>query len=834
MSSGARGAFSLAVAAFAWMTLLAGPARASGKASPSQVLLKADARLGSQMVSFDRYGQRQRAETPGEDKTLSPYFYVAGGDPRTERLPLKATTAEVQIAGVIAKVKVHQVFENNGAKPIEAIYVFPASTRAAVHGMRLKIGQRTVEAKIEKKQEARARYEQAKQEGKRASLLEQERPNVFTMNVANIVPKDRIEVELDYSELLVPEDAVYEFVYPTVVGPRYGGGADPKADKWVQNPYLHEGEAEPYKFDIKVHLETGIPLKELSSPSHKVDVAYESKASADVKLAQAGGGNKDFVLRYRLAGDQIESGLLLWQGEKESFFLMMMEPPARPTEAQIPAREYIFLLDVSGSMHGFPLETAKELMRNLLGQLRPTDFFNVATFSGAAQVLNPEGSLPATSANIAMATGAIARLTGGGGTELMGGLQMAYGIPKRNPNVSRSVVLVTDGYVAVEAQAFKFVREHLNEANLFSFGIGSSVNRGLIEGVARAGLGEPFVVLRPEKAKEQAERLKEYIEKPVLANISVQFQGFRAEEVAPAKLPDLLARRPIVLFGKYKGEAAGSIEIVGYSGGGRLARTLEVGAKALKPANAPIRWLWARKWVSILEDEMHLGAAQEIEEAITDLGLSYNLLTPFTSFVAVDSQVVNQGGQGEAVRQPLPMPEGVSDLAVGGGRAEAKAVHAFSGPTGGAPAGGAAYAPKRSAPVPAEPAAELKAAPAPPPMPMNVTAPARRSWATAKDEKPLVSPNPTLFIVDVQAKSLGDLKPLIQAIEAKLASAQCAKAGATLKLRLTLDKAGKVVTVEVLSETGGIAECVKKALQGLSSATRPSGGLGTLEISLKA
>jgi Ca-activated chloride channel family protein len=832
MPSGARRAFRLAMAAFAGITSFPGPARASQKASPSQVLQKADARLGSQMVSFDRYGQRQREVAPGEDKTLSPYLYVAGGNPETERLPLKATTADVQIAGVIAKVKVRQVFENSGAKPIEAIYVFPASTRAAVHGMRMKIGQRTVEAKIEKKQEARAQYEQAKQEGKRASLLEQERPNVFTMSVANIIPRDRIEVELDYSELLVPEDAVYEFVYPTVVGPRYGGGADPKADQWIENPYLHEGESEPYKFDIKIHLETGIPLKELGSPSHKVDVAYESKASADVKLAQAGGGNKDFILRYRLAGDQIESGLLLWQGEKENFFLMMMEPPARPTEAQIPAREFIFLLDVSGSMHGFPLETAKELMRNLLGQLRPTDSFNVATFSGAAQVLNPEGSLPATSANIAMATGAIARLTGGGGTELMGGLQMAYGIPKRNPNVSRSVVLVTDGYVAVEAQSFKFVREHLNEANLFSFGIGSSVNRGLIEGVARAGLGEPFIVLRPEKAKEQADRLKEYIEKPVLANISVQFKGFQAEEVAPAKLPDLLAKRPIVLFGKYKGEPAGSIEVAGDSGGGRIVRTLEVGAKALKPANAPIRWLWARTWVSILDDEMHLGPAKEIEEAITDLGLSYNLLTAFTSFVAVDSQVVNRGGQGEAVRQPLPMPEGVSDLAV----RQMKGVLAFGGPSGGAPSGGAAQRLNRSAPLPAESSPELMASPAPPSKAKSVPASEHRSRALAKDEEvePRLSPSPTLFIVDVQARSLGDLKPLIQAIEAKLASAKCAKAGAALKLRLTLDKAGKVAKVEILSETGGVAACVKKALEGLSSATLPSGDSGTLELDLKA
>jgi Ca-activated chloride channel family protein len=249
----------------------------------------------------------------GGDRSLSPYLYVAGGDPEHDQVPLKKTWAEVNIAGVIAAVKVHQVFENTGGKAIEAVYVFPASTRAAVHAMRMKIGARTVEAKIEKKAEARQQYEAAKQAGKRASLLEQERPNVFTMNVANIMPGDRIEVELDYSEMVVPEDSTYEFVYPTVVGPRYAGGADPKADKWMANPHLSEGKPEPYAWDLKVHLQTGIGLKEVSSPSHKIAVNYSGPSTADIKIDQPGGGNKDFVLRYRLAGDKIETGLLQYE-----------------------------------------------------------------------------------------------------------------------------------------------------------------------------------------------------------------------------------------------------------------------------------------------------------------------------------------------------------------------------------------------------------------------------------------------------------------------------------------------------------------------------------------
>ena len=493
---------------------------------------------------------------------------------------------------------------------------------------------------------------------------------MFTMSVANIVPGDKIAVELEYSELIVPEDSVYEFVYPTVVGPRYGGGVDPARDGWVANPYVKGGQPEPYRFDIRAHVETGIPLKELASPSHKVNVSYNGPARADVRLDGAGGGNRDFVLRYRLADDRIETGVLLWEGagqagDRERFFALMMEPPTRPQPSQIPAREYIFLVDVSGSMHGFPLETAKALMRKLLGGLRPIDRFNVVLFAGRSTVLHPEASLTATPENIAQAVTLLDGQRGGGGTELLAGLQASYQIPKADRSISRTVVVVTDGYVGVEEQTFRFIRDRLDQANLFAFGIGSSVNRGLIEGMARAGYGEPFVVLRSDKAAAEAERFRAYIEQPVLTQVSVSFHGFAATEVTPEKLPDLMARRPLVLFGKYRGPASGRIEITGATGTGRFHQTVQVRSENLRQENAALRWLWARNQVALLDDERTMGGNKSAEEAITRLGLEYNLLTAFTSFVAIDSQVANQGGKGTTVKQPLPLPEGVSDLAVG-------------------------------------------------------------------------------------------------------------------------------------------------------------------------
>ena len=413
------------------------------------------------------------SQTPeSADKTLSPYFFVKSDDPETDALPLKSTAATVNISGVIADVTVTQVYKNEGKRALEAIYVFPASTRAAVYGMRMTVGKRVIEAKIKRREEARQEYDDAKQQGRSASLLEQQRPNVFQMNVANIMPGDEIRVELKYTELLVPEDRVYEFVYPTVVGPRYSNqpaeGA-PASEKWIENPYLHQGELPNYTFDIKVALAAGMPVSDIHCPSHKVDVGYEGASTAAVRLdrSERRGGNRDFVLRYRLAGEKIDSGLLLYKGEKENFFLLMMQPPKRVSTAQIPGREYIFIVDVSGSMHGFPLDISKRLMKDLIGNLRPTDKFNLLLFSGGSSVLS-EHSLPATPENIASAVRLIEHQQGGGSTELLPALKRALSLP-RAENYSRTVVIATDGYVTVEEEAFDLIRTNLGNANTPGF-----------------------------------------------------------------------------------------------------------------------------------------------------------------------------------------------------------------------------------------------------------------------------------------------------------------------------------------------------------------------------
>jgi Ca-activated chloride channel family protein len=606
------------------------------------------------------------------DKTLSPYFMVKSQDPDVDQLPLKSTHAEVHISGVIADVNVTQVYKNEGKKPLEAIYVFPASTKAAVYGMKMTIGERTITAKIHECEKARHIYNQAKQAGKSASLLEQHRPNVFQMNVANILPSDVIKVELKYTELLIPTDKVYEFVYPTVVGPRY---VDQQSDEmgptetWTSNPYLNQKEPPTYRFNMSVHITAGLPIKDIACTSHKTRIDYKSPSFAAINIdpTENNGGNRDFILKYRLAGNKIQTGLLLFEKENEKFFLLMMQPPKKIIKSQIPPREYIFIVDVSGSMHGFPLNISKKLLKDLISNLRPTDRFNVLLFAGGSQLM-AEQSLPATSQNITRAIDTIERQRGGGGTRLLPALQKALSLSKTE-GFSRSIVIATDGYVSVEAKVFDLMRKNLGDANMFAFGIGSSVNRHLIEGMARIGMREPFIITKPDQALITANKFRKLIESPVLTGINVDFGKFKAYDVEPPSIPDVLADRPVIVFGKWRGSPRGTISLQGYTGKNRFLKKIDVSkTKALK-LNSALRYLWARHRIAMLADYNRLNKQDERIKEVTNLGLTYNLLTAYTSFVAVDTQVRLQDGQAVTVKQALPLPQGVSDYAVGGNNA---------------------------------------------------------------------------------------------------------------------------------------------------------------------
>ena len=607
--------------------------------------------------------------TGATGRSVSPYFHIDDGDPSIDHFPLKQTSVDFRVIGVIADVAVAQVYENAGTRPISARYVFPASVRAAVHGMRMTIGARTIEAQIQERARAQATYEAAARAGKTASLLEQERPNVFSMRVANVMPGERVEVELRYTELLIPTEGEYEFVYPTVVGPRYGAdGTESAAAPVMATAHTPEGEQARYGFALHGHMATGVPLQELSVPSHRTSTNRLGPDRVELALdeSESSGGDRDFILHYRLAGEQVDAGLLLYRGQDdgaENYFLLTVQPPVRPAPAALPAREYVFVLDVSGSMHGFPLDVAKGVIREVVGGLRPQDTFNIMLFSGGSSVLWPR-SRPASSANLETALALIDEQDGGGGTELRAALERALAMPSGG-GTARSFVVVTDGYISAERETFELVRKNLGQANVFAFGIGTSVNRYLVEGLSKAGLGEAFVITDASESVQVAGRFRAYIESPVLTDIALNADGFDMYDVEPPAIPDLLAERPLVIQGKWRGAPGGRLSVRGKSGAGAFERTVEVAGASPSPEYEALARLWARTRIAAVSD-FSFGQVSELEkELVTDLGLRFGLLTDYTSFVAVSHVARNSTGGSDEVDQPLPLPVGVSDAAVG-------------------------------------------------------------------------------------------------------------------------------------------------------------------------
>ncbi len=636
------------------------------------------------------YGDENDKED--HEATLAPYFVIEDADPKTDSFPLKETDVSTNINGIIAETYVTQTYANEGTNPINARYLFPASDNVSIHGMKMQIGDQIITAQIQKREEARETFETAKQEGKSASLLEQQRPNVFSMDVANIMPGDTVRIELHYTEMVISTEGIYQFVFPTVVGPRYASSASEEenpladsdvrkesSDPWIASPYLEEGKTPPGKYNITVKLSTGVPITSLSSKSHEINVEKSGDSIATVTLSHPENyaGNRDFILDYQLTGEEISSGLILDSQEEENYFMLMVQPPERYISDQLLPREYIFVLDVSGSMYGYPLDTAKDLIRDLVSGLKETDRFNLLLFSNSSMRMSKE-SVPATPENVQKAIDLIDQESGGGGTELAAALRNAISIPI-DQNFSRSIITITDGYISEEKEIFEIIHKNLNHTNFFSFGIGDSVNRYLVDGIAKAGQGESFVVTDSEDAANTAERFRTYVQAPLLTDIQVHFEGFDAYEIEPPILPTLFARRPIVLFGKWRGEQTGTIRITGRRGNQDYVPSTdtknaqdfvqEIDVSSIKTSenSNALRYLWARKKVERLTDYGAQKTDSELtKEMVTSIGLKYSMMTPYTSFVAVTETIRNPEGESSDVSQPSALPLHVSSLAIGG------------------------------------------------------------------------------------------------------------------------------------------------------------------------
>ncbi|MGH8066293.1 MAG: VIT domain-containing protein [Candidatus Entotheonellia bacterium] len=596
----------------------------------------------------------------------------------TAACPLKHTDVEADISGFVSRVRVRQTFHNPLDRKIEAFYVFPLPSDAAVDGLVMTVGERRIVGQIKPRTEARTIYEAARAAGHVASLLDQERPNIFTQAVTNIEPGAQVVIELSYVETLWYDDGVFEFVFPMVVGPRYmpGSPTGSQGSGWapdttqvpdasrISPPVALPGTRTGHDISVTVHLDAGMPLLELHSVLHEVDVAQAGAGRATVALKrQADVPNRDFILRYRTAIDAIGDAFLTHTDARGTFFTLVLQPPRTVRPEQAVPKELIFVIDRSGSMSGFPIEKAKETMRLAIERMNPQDTFNLLSFSGGTGRCFAR-PVPNTPAHRATALKYLADLSGSGGTEMMPAIKEALG-GRHDPTRVRVVAFMTDGYVGNDLEIIDAVQKHAGTARVFAFGIGNAVNRFLLDGMVHAGRGAVEYVTLQSQTDGAVGRFQERIHAPLLTDIAIDWGSLSAAEVYPKRLPDLFSQQPIIIHGRLQGPASGSLVLRGHTAAGPFTRQIQVHSPAEPVQHAALASLWARAKVQerLLQDYTALQRGtfpEAIEREITALGVEFQLVTQFTSFVAVEEMTVTVGGEPVTIAVPVDIPAGVS------------------------------------------------------------------------------------------------------------------------------------------------------------------------------
>ncbi len=623
------------------------------------------------------YGSETTVAAQTDDTTGSLTVIDSGGNPKSI-CPLKHTEVKAEITGFISRVVVTQQFENPFKEKIEAVYTFPLPQNAAVDDMTMIVGERTIKGKILPREEAQAVYEAAKSSGQMAGLLDQERPNIFTQSVANILPGEQVKITISYVETLRYENGSYEFVFPMVVGPRYvpgastgvrrGNGFAPDTDRVpdasrITPRAVPAGMRSGHDISLEVTLDAGLIVDNVASKSHPVNINRPNPRSAHLRLKESSTiPNKDFILRYDVAGQAIQDAVLAHRSGTGGFFTMILQPPERVAPDDVTPKELVFVLDTSGSMQGFPIEKAKETMKLALDNLYPSDTFNLITFSGDTHILFPQ-PVRATKANLAKAQAFLQSRSGGGGTEMMKAIKAALE-PSDDQGEVRIVCFMTDGYVGNDMEIVSEVQKHQN-ARVFAFGIGQSVNRFLLDKMAEAGRGEVEYVALNDDGSAAARRFHERVRNPLLTDISIDWNGLAVADVYPQRIPDLFSAKPVVLTGRYSSAGRAMIRLKGKVAGNDFTREIPVEFPETMASHDVLPSLWARARIDSLMAQNYAGAQAgampaELKDTITQLGIEYRLMTQFTSFVAVEEMIVTDGGQPRRVDVPVEVPEGVN------------------------------------------------------------------------------------------------------------------------------------------------------------------------------
>jgi Ca-activated chloride channel family protein len=782
---------------------------------------------------------------------------IVGKDGKvTGFVPLKHTGVKTEISGFVARIEVTQEFENVLPDAVEAVYVFPLPHDSAVDGMTMTVGQREIHAVIKERDEARKIYEQARNTGHTAALLDQERPNIFTQSVTNIPPSGKVQIKLSVIELLKYEAGVYEFAFPLVVGPRYipgnptgagDHGTMPDSDQVpdasrISPPVAGVHTDDPtagHDVSMEVNLAAGVPVGDVESTSHKIFADRTGADSYHVTLAdQAVPPNKDFILKYKVAGTGISDAVLAHADKSGGYFTLILQPPDRPQEKALVPRQLIFVLDTSGSMWGFPLDMAKKTIQYALDNLRKDETFNLITFSGDTRILFPE-PVPATPENVAQAKKVLAGAYGSGGTEMMKAIRTALGDDAgadkpMEADPIRVVCFMTDGYVGNDADIIAEVKKH-TDARVFSFGIGTAVNRFLLTKMAEEGHGDVEFVTEPGQAQAAADRFYERVHSPVLTNISIDWNGLPVTDVYPKNVRDLFSAKPIIITGRYNGNPTGKITIKGYQGTGDYSRSIPVDFSAASENNAALEKIWARHKVEDLMSQDWNGIQSgnsKYKAQIIQVGLEHSLATQFTSFVAVEERTVVSDGKPIKVEVPVELPEGVSPLAVPGqpGGEPQYAMKASAGI-----AGGAYYRMVQPPPPSPGSASETVEVTADAPMVDTSSAQVTNTFSgTTLSSHAAVSNGPGVIggpIARLEAKQKANWDMTLRLVQPKfsadlLSYYQCASIGSTADGKTCDPPSSKVVKVKVELTQAGSAVAKKLALAGFSVDT----GKGTLQL----
>ena len=594
-----------------------------------------------------------------------------------ETVPLVHTDVALDVRGLVAAATVTQQYVNNTNEPIEAVYVFPLPHDAAVYDMEIRIGNRVIRSVIKEREEAKRTYEAAKSEGKRAALVEEERPNIFTASVANLMPGDHVDVRLRYVEALRWEESRLRLVFPMVVGPRYitgtqavghegtGWAADsdavPDASRItppVRNPETRSG----HDISVAVDLDAGFEFASIKSVSHEISVRRLVDGRQRVELTSGATiPNKDFVLEVQQAESKQPKASLFLSPEKESgetYFLLTAFPPTVQPTKRVPL-EMLYLIDISGSMAGTSIQQAREALLQALDRLTPVDRFGIVAFNHSYYEFAAQ-PLTASPENVAAARRYVQGLEASGGTEMLPALLHVMQKPE-TAGYLRHIVLLTDGDLGNEEQIFTALRHDLGNARLYTVAIGSAPNFFLATKMAQFGRGSFTHIADISEIREQMGKLLETIESPVLTDVRLSFEGVELAEVYPQRLPDLFLRQPLLIFGRISQGKKGTLRLTARAGDQPFETSIPFDASTAS-FHPGITTLWARQRVEDLMDRWHEAdedARTSIRTGVIAHAIRYHLVTRFTSLVAVEEVVANVGGESRTVPVPAELPAGM-------------------------------------------------------------------------------------------------------------------------------------------------------------------------------